>query len=142
MLRRIFPLAILILITITAAHGQTTDPFKFSDLTDSEKALLKEIMAARANMSGCGYVPDSEPCQKTNYEQLYREAIKKAVDYPNVLLAIATSAIQSYDALRLQTKSAPQASQIADQQNAELMRVIILQNQKIIQLLDQLVKKK
>ncbi len=32
------------------------------------------------------------------------------------------------------SKSAPQASQIADQQNAALMRSIIVQNQKIIEL--------
>ncbi|MCC6328966.1 MAG: hypothetical protein IT174_10650 [Acidobacteria bacterium] len=135
-------LIILILIAGLAISGQSTDPAKFSDLNDAEKKLLDDVMAARANMSGCGLVPESESCKKTNYEQVYREAVRKAVANPNVLLAIATSAAQNYDAFRLAPKSAPQASQIADQQNAELLRVIVFQNQRIIELLDQLVKKK
>jgi hypothetical protein len=105
-----------------------------------EAELAANILLLRTQSSLCAYSETDSQCKELPGK--LADAYKKAVRFPEVLSFLAATAASDYDRQSALTKSAPQASQIADQQNAEMLRLIVFQNQRIIDLLEQLVKKK
>lgn len=111
-------------------------------LSLEERKILGEILATQTGMGLCANLPDNEDCKKDDYQQRFKEAITKAVNYPNVIFMLLTNVAKTYEENKINARSAPQISQVADEQNAQLFRIIVVQNQRIIELLEQLVKKK
>ncbi len=126
----------------TTATTKTTDTAKPIVLTEAEQKLWGELYAAQLGMGLCANLRDNEDCKKSNYEDQYRQALVKAIGYPNLILFIVSDVAKSYEGNKVNARSAPQVSQIADEQNVQLMRIIVIQNQKIIELLEQIAKKK
>jgi hypothetical protein len=61
---------------------------------------------------------------------------------PRLIRLFAADAMFSYQTYRRDAKSAPQISQLADEQNAVVLPLLVLQNQRIIELLETIAKKK
>ena len=88
-------------------------------------------------------MPDGTGCKENNnFEQKYIDSLAKIVQSPKLTSYLVSGAAKNFEGLRISAKSAPQISQIADEQNAELIRIIVIQNQRIIELLEQIAKKK
>jgi hypothetical protein len=115
----------------------------YSQLSDAEKKILVDYLTSRASMGFCAYVPDGTGCKENgNYEQKYIDALEAIVKSPRLTSYLVSNAAQKFEGTKIGARSAPQVSQIADEQNAELTRILVIQNQRIIDLLEQLVKKK
>jgi len=101
------------------------------------KLLLFQLSATRCGM--LANVPDE--CKKLNAElpSLYLKIARSS----KLTAAYTSEAIAKYQTMANApgNKSAMQISQIVDQQNAQLLPLLVFQNQRIIELLEQLVKK-
>ncbi len=111
-------------------------------ISNIQTELLGEILLLRTRLKLCSYIPSTEGCANGENKTKLAAAYQKAVKYPDVMNDLIGDALDKYDSLRGQTKSAAQVSQIADEQNAELMRIMVVQNQRIIELLEILAKQK
>jgi hypothetical protein len=101
--------------------------------------LLIDLEIAEGMIASCEAISPSA-CKKyaSDIGEYYFQISKS----PAMLEALSRRAISRFERMRSQTKSAMQVSQITDEQNAVLMRIIVAQNQRIIELLDQIAKKK
>jgi hypothetical protein len=104
-----------------------------------EQDIIGKLLIVNLTSSLCGIVKTKPEC-KTVLKDRY-DLYLKISKYPKLLRFLAAEAIDKYNENKDQAKSAPQASQIADQQNAELLQIIVLQNQRIIELLEKLATK-
>jgi hypothetical protein len=102
--------------------------------------IVGEIEALRMQQSMCGYKPDDPNCAGVSEKLM--TAYQKAINNPVAVNLLIGNAISAFEKLRSQTKGAVQVSQLADEQNAVLMRLIVLQNQRIIDLLERIATKK
>lgn len=109
------------------------------DLSPADADLLAKLLVQISLVQTCVYKTEAH-CKSLNIElaELYSQVGKS----PRLIRFMAAAAVNEYEQNRLNTRSAPQVSQIADEQNVELMRLIVIQNQRIIELLEQIVKKK
>ena len=115
----------------------------YTQLTEAEKKILADYLTAKTSMGFCTFVPDGTGCKENNnFEQKYIDSLAKIVQSPKLTSYLVSGAAKNFEGLRISAKSAPQISQIADEQNAELIRIIVIQNQRIIELLEQIAKKK
>jgi hypothetical protein len=110
------------------------------DFTKEESEILARIALNSLTAGLCGYDPNKPEC-KTNATDL-AELYTKVSRSPKLIKILAAQAVTDYERTRPQAKSAPQASQIAEEQNAQMLRLIVFQNQRIIELLEKLVNKK
>ena len=107
-------------------------------LTVEETNLLGQLSAIEMDAGGrCLSLPAT--CKDTSQElaAVYAQIAK----YPRLVRSIAADAAFRYARISNQTQSAMQASQVADQQNAKLIPLLIIQNQRIIELLEVIAKK-
>lgn len=102
--------------------------------------IVGEVEALRMQQSICGYKPDDPNC--VGISEKLVAAYQKAIDNPLAIDLLVGNTVYAFEKLRTQARGAGQVSQLADEQNAVFMRLIVLQNQKIIELLEQLNKKK
>lgn len=125
--------------TITPSTTETTD-FGFK-LSTEEQVLLQTLDSIYQLIPNCGI----EETAKIKCDDLHKNLAKiyeQIARYPNLMRFLSARAVKAYESSKPYAKSAPQVSQIADQQNAELLRIIVMQNLRIIELLEQISKKK
>lgn len=131
-------LFVLLALPITA-YNQVKPVAPPEVLTAEESDILGKLLVIELESSRCQMLPAT--CKDTSQElaTLYAQALKS----PRVIRAIAAQAVFKYQQLENQSgnKSAMQISQIVDQQNAKLIPLLIFQNQRIIELLEQIAKK-
>lgn len=109
-------------------------------LTKDEANLLGTLLAIELEAERCGsFGAATEKClnAKSELASIYDRVAKS----PRLIRYLAAQAVNNYQKVQNAAKSAPQASQIADQQNARLMPLLVIQNQRIIELLEALLKK-
>lgn len=143
-------LAIAVAILSITVFGQSkpaTKPATLETPTVSETTkkanaliLVSQIETFRIQQAMCGYKPEDEKCIGLNDKLV--AAYEEAISNPYAVNFLIGNAIAGFEKTRTQARGAGQVSQLADEQNAVLMRLIVLQNQKIIELLEQLNKKK
>lgn len=104
--------------------------------------LISELRALREVVQSCGSAPSLPACQGGELKQRLALTYGRAAANNEAILLLFADAIEKFDSSRANTKSAMQVSQIADEQNVDLIRLLVLQNQRIIQLLEQILKKK
>lgn len=117
--------------------------------TETEKEKLKEIAAIgityfqlKVLLRLCGVAPEHESCKGKNPSADMVELLTKASKQPEAMQAIIAIELNEYAGNKELAKSAPQASQAADEANVRYQLIIMAQNQRIIELLEQLVKKR
>jgi hypothetical protein len=108
--------------------------------TKEESEILAGVLLNSLVAANCGYEPNNPVC-KTNAADL-AELYTKISRSPKLIKILAAQAVTDYERIRPQIKSAPQASQVADEQNAQMLRLLVIQNQRIIELLEKLLTKK
>ncbi len=108
--------------------------------TKEESEILAGILLNALTAANCGYEPNNLLC-KTNATDL-AELYTKISRSPKLIKILAAQAVTDYERTRPQAKSAPQASQVAEEQNAQMLRLLVIQNQRIIELLEKLLTKK
>lgn len=108
-------------------------------LSKEEESILAEIEVNERIMSVCtdGGVLDCKKVEKATGD-LYSRIIR----FPNVVSVLLARSAIKYQSMREGATGAVQVSQIADEQNVLLNRIIVVQNQRIIELLEKLVNKK
>ena len=127
---RIYCIIALLVLSTVAIKAQVA-PFSKEDGETFAQIKLLELQAPNCRPDRCAASIDE-------LAALYAKAARS----PNLLRYLASKAVLGYETARPEIRSAPQASQIADEQNAALMRLIVLQNQRIIELLDIIAKKR
>ncbi len=110
------------------------------DYTKEESEILAGVARNSLAAEICGYEPGNPQCKTvaTELAELYTKISRS----PKLIKILAAQAVNVYDRTRPQAKSAPQASQVADEQNAQMLRLLVIQNQRIIELLEKLLTKK
>ncbi len=106
-------------------------------LSASEIELFTRIIGARAKLQSCVLTSSARVCQ-SDLANLYRQAVSS----PKVMSLLIETEIADYASSSSSARSAPQASQAADEASVNLQILILAQNQRIIELLEQLVKKR
>lgn len=99
-----------------------------------------KFMTARLGIKLCSLVPDDEKCKDINEE--YRSALSAILKSEAAMNSVLIRLAKEYEATRGGARSAPQVSQVADEFNTDMLRIIAAQNQAIIELLTKLVNKK
>lgn len=112
--------------------------------TEDELKLIADISATVARLELCRYSADSEDCKSGGkWQQQLTNDYQEAVKRPRVVKYLTAESSAKYLRMRnAPSISAPQIAQIALEQQAELQPIIIAQNQRIIELLEQIAKKK
>jgi hypothetical protein len=103
--------------------------------------LLVEITNAEATLRLCALDSANAACKEDGARklaELYSEALKK----PDTSRFVIARILTEYQNSREDARSAPQVSQVADEASIKMQFLVIAQNQRIIELLEQLVKKK
>lgn len=119
---------------------QITEPLpKFMFTADEAKTLL-DLFTANMVSQVCSFQPSNPQCEGN--EQKISDAYAKSSKSPNLLNYLSSKAINDFERIRRQTKFAQQVSQVSDEHNVVMMRIVVAQNQRIIELLEALVKKK
>ncbi len=137
---------IFILVFSFSAFGQAKPGLVQSmqaqtgDFTKEESEILAGITLNLMTAELCAFDPGNPQC-KTGAAEL-AELYTKISRSPKLIKILAAQAANVYERTRPQAKSAPQASQIAEEQNAQMLRLIVFQNQRIIELLEKLANKK
>jgi hypothetical protein len=114
---------------------------KLESLTADDIKVLLEYKRLEAERNFCSLQAQQARCNPPPAEQItaiFREAAKR----PTLARGLIGLMLSQYDQSRLSVRSAPQASQLADEVTVDQNFIIISQNQRIIELLEQLVKKK
>lgn len=110
-------------------------------LTKEEADLAGKIMLLEQEAIRCGSSALKMPhCENISGQMstLYAQAAK----FPRLIRSWAMDAMFKYQKMEAsEPRSAMQVSQIVDQQNARLLPLIVLQNQRIIELLEIIAKK-
>lgn len=127
---------------IAELEKQLPEASKSPKFTEAQQKLLLDKLNAELGMQFCSVSPDSSDCVTTDHRKLYADAIVKIVRDSVLVQHLLADAVRGHEANKSATGSAIQVSPIADQQNTELMRLIVAQNQRMIELLEQLVKKR
>lgn len=146
-MRRIGLITGMLLMLAVAANAQATAPTTTAAtspprFTKAQQDILGSLMLAKLGLAICGMDPDGADCKKADYNKMYGDAMSKVVADPALVSDLVSEAVLKYESMKDLSKSAAQVSQIADQQNAEIMRVIVAQNQRVIELLEQILKKR
>jgi hypothetical protein len=100
--------------------------------------LLEVEMAAKL----CAMSPDHETCKGRNPSAELVDLYGKGMKSPEVSRALIAKTVRSYAEMREGARSAPQVSQAVDEASIKMQMIVIAQNQRIIELLEQLVRKK
>jgi hypothetical protein len=144
-MKKLLPL--FVLLFAMSDYGQTnptvpaSSPVDPDAMTFEQSQTLGNLMLQQIKSTTCGYSDGtSEECLSAH--KVLSDLYIKVGRSPQLIRLLAAQAATKYDRLAEQTKSAAQASQIADQQNAALTRLLVLQNQRIVELLEQILKKK
>lgn len=109
-------------------------------LTEEEAVIGVDLLLLRAEAGICARTSnEGDECKvvQNKLALIYNKIARS----PALISFLAAQAMSEYDRGLPQAKSAPQISQIADQQNGELLRLIVAQNQRIIELLEQIAAK-
>lgn len=110
-------------------------------LTPEEQAVITKLEGLRAAAGVCQWVKDdADECARLAND--YYVVFSKIAASPNLTFWALGNSANRFEINRNRAKSAPQISQVADEQNIVLTQLMIAQNQRIIELLEQLVKKK
>ncbi len=135
---------LLTLFCCVAGYTQATAPAPAAGpvLSDEEKKIFAEFTVAQMGMGMCRRLPENDDCKKSDFAAMYQNNLAKVIGNRKLTMAVLADAAAKFESMRIDTRSAPQVSQIADEQNSQLIRLMVIQNQRIIELLDQLVKKK
>jgi hypothetical protein len=146
---RLLPLLLLMLSLPVLC--QTTKPsppsvpasVEADALTENEKDVLGKLKLAQLTSVNCSLSFErARSAECLGADKNLAGLFEKVARSPRIIRVLAAEAVNRYDSLAGETKSAMQASQIVDQQNVILMRLLVLQNQRIIELLDQILKKR
>jgi len=156
-MKRVLPI-VLILMCGIAAYGQgaakptpvppaTAATTKQPDLEGSSDAskttgFLLTFMEAETMLRLCSMVPDNEKCKGRNPAAEMSDLYAQAAKNPELTRKLVSLALNSYSELKEGARSAAQVSQAADESSVKMQLIVIAQNQRIIELLEQLVKKK
>lgn len=133
----------LLLVLLTcSAFGQLDKPegVKPEELTAEESNVLGQMTLLNLRTERCALLGSADKeCKDASSKlaTLYTFVSKS----PRLIRYLSAEAVLKYQQMESGAKSAMQASQIVDQQNAKLIPLLVLQNQRIIELLEQLVKK-
>lgn len=118
-----------------------TEDFGFA-LTAEEKITLSLLDLTQNAIPNCNIEESAKTNRCEDIDKKLAKLYGLISQSPNLMRYLAARAVKSFETNKSYAKSAPQVSQIADQQNAELLRIIVMQNQRIIELLEQLAKAK
>lgn len=110
-------------------------------LTKESQLILGDIIILKTKLNLCGLQQNTATCKENTQKQLFK-VYSKVSKKPELIEYLLSESVSSYEVFQKQEKSAPQASQVANEQSAELLRLLVIQNQRIIELLEKLTTKK
>lgn len=84
---------------------------------------------------------ESDAC-KANPAQQLADLHAQAVKHPRLVMLLSSAAFRRFTNLSVGARGAAQVSQAADEASIKFQMIIVAQNQRIIELLEQLLKKK
>lgn len=135
----LFALTVVMTVTI-AARAQTIESISREERDTLAQIKLIELQADACPIRSSAPLPDDR-CTKAEKElaDLYAQVVRS----PKLVRLITAETVYKYQSLgnSAGNKSAMQISQIVDQQNAKLIPLLVLQNQRVIELLEMLLKK-
>lgn len=113
-----------------------------AQLSQDESDVMANLLLFQLSATRCGMLSNApDECKKLNAElpSIYLKIARS----PKLTAAYTSEAIAKYQTMANVpgNKSAMQISQIVDQQNAQLVPLIVFQNQRIIELLEAILKK-
>ena len=137
--------AILVLgVGISAQTANTAKPADANPSGEGKDFPLLTVMkigTAEQSLRLCSMDPANDLCKDKNAKQeltdLYASCTRDAKCSPLLMAKI----ISEYTSLREGARGAVQVSQAADEAGVKMQMVVMAQNQRIIELLEQLVKK-
>jgi hypothetical protein len=120
------------------ANSTTAEPQEL--LTEQEADILSKLLMLNLAAANCGFDYTKPKCKAINSKltDVYTQVARS----PKLTRAVTAEAVNKYQSIRPQTKSAPQFLQITDEQNIILMRFLAAQIQRIIELLEKHAKDK
>lgn len=140
-------LAMIFAILISAQTNTTpigvtpiVEPLPKFTFTKEEQDTLAELLLTELVSGVCGYAPSDPRCPDN--QQKTADVYLKISHSPKLISYLTSKAIGDFEGIRRQSKSAMQVSQVADEHNVVMMRIIVAQNQRVIELLEALLKKK
>lgn len=145
---KVFFLAFVVLLSAYAVLGQATPPPakpaaqqtpSTPELDDVNLRLA--ILTAELGVKVCAISPNADSCKERPAEQLVK-LYSQAISRPAVLRSLLASGVTTFTFAKENARGAAQVSQGADEANVSFQLIIIAQNQRIIELLEQLNKKK
>ena len=130
-------LLLLLLLSIPCFAQSVVKPLPSEPLTPEESELVGAIMVYEGLAQTCDMLPALCKNKRQELALVYSQIAKS----PKVVRALTAKAVTEYQELRTSNITAAQASQIANEQNAKLIPLLIIQNQRIIELLEVIAKK-
>jgi hypothetical protein len=127
-----FLASLVLCATVNAQDALTKEE---SDVMGKLKLLELQAASPRCQMLSTAV----EDCKniESDMAALYLQVSRS----PRLVRMMLSDAVMRYQRMKDGTKSAMQVSQIVDQQNAQLVPLLVLQNQRIIELLEIIAKK-
>jgi hypothetical protein len=126
----------------TDAPADTASKMDAASDKAAETKLLVSIMEVELTLRLCSMVPTHESCKDRNPSAELAELYNKAAKSSDNIKVLIARAISSYSEMKEGAKSAMQVSQAADEASVKMQMIIMAQNQRIIELLEQIAKKK
>lgn len=128
-------------VSISGQVPQPSTSHEGERLREAE-LLVAKLKTAEMLLKLCEASPTNELCKDkdpaADVARLYSDLVRDV----NLSKAVAAYAVSSFAGLRAGASSAMQVSQAADEAGVKMQLILIAQNQRIIELLEQLVKKK
>lgn len=142
-MKRLFFLVILGLAAAISGVSQTTTANMTAEKAKSAvPASVVKLMEAEMAVRLCGIDPEHESCKGRNPAKETADLYSEILRDPDAAKFLLANVLSSYSELRSGARGAVQVSQAADEASVKMQMVVIAQNQRIIELLEQLLKKK
>lgn len=137
-------LLFILLVTSSLTVYAQAQPAKRNRLTEAQTEPLKFILELKlAELQAKSFALDPENNRdKADAAGRVQLMYARAVRDTALLDALVSDLASDYASMKEQVRSAPQASQVAEQTNVQLQFLVIQQNARIISLLEQLIRKR
>lgn len=109
---------------------------------DTPQLVVAKIKTASMLLTLCSSVPENEKCKDVDPRKDLMELQSSCIKDSECSSMLIADAIANYESLRFGARSAVQVSQAADEYGVKMQLILLSQNQRIIELLEQLVKKR
>jgi len=129
----------LLFLIATAAVAQ--QPIAQQPTDKEDAALLVQLITAETEAQLYALAPD-ENKDKSGATRKVAEAYAKIAQRPTASHLLLSTILSDYSSSRFRAQSAMQVSQSADEAGVKLQMLIIAQNQRIIELLEQIARKR